>query len=184
MAHAIAPASRFAIWIVLMKKLSVVVCSFLLALPVLAQQTLSQEAMKHWKTSKDFTLAVAEIMPPDSFEFKPNPEEMGFGLLFIHLSTSQANTFARVTGGKSPLTAPDPTNKQAVIKYITDSFDFCIKTLEGITPEALDKMVGKPGAQTSVREGLWAAFTHTAHHRGQAEVYLRVKNLKPPLYKF
>jgi uncharacterized damage-inducible protein DinB len=28
------------------------------------------------------------------------------------------------------------------------------------------------------------AFTHTAHTRGQAEVYLRVKGIKPPDYRF
>ena len=33
-------------------------------------------------------------------------------------------------------------------------------------------------------EWLWAYFTHTAHHRGQAEVYLRVKGIKPPDYVF
>jgi uncharacterized damage-inducible protein DinB len=34
------------------------------------------------------------------------------------------------------------------------------------------------------RERLWSYFTHTAHHRGQAEVYPRVKNIKPPPYRF
>jgi uncharacterized damage-inducible protein DinB len=33
-------------------------------------------------------------------------------------------------------------------------------------------------------EWLWSYFTHTAHHRGQAEVYLRVKGVKPPDYVF
>ena len=31
---------------------------------------------------------------------------------------------------------------------------------------------------------LSSAFMDTAHHRGQAEVYLRVKNIKPPRYVF
>jgi uncharacterized damage-inducible protein DinB len=33
-------------------------------------------------------------------------------------------------------------------------------------------------------EWLWAYFTHTAHHRGQLEVYLRLKGIKPPDYEF
>jgi uncharacterized damage-inducible protein DinB len=33
-------------------------------------------------------------------------------------------------------------------------------------------------------EWLWAYFTHTAHHRGQLEVYLRLKSIKPPDYVF
>jgi uncharacterized damage-inducible protein DinB len=31
---------------------------------------------------------------------------------------------------------------------------------------------------------LWAHFTYTAHHRAQAEVYLRVQGTKPPDYQF
>jgi uncharacterized damage-inducible protein DinB len=37
---------------------------------------------------------------------------------------------------------------------------------------------------TSVTKTLWYTFTHMAHHRGQAEVYLRVKNIKPPAWRF
>jgi hypothetical protein len=29
---------------------------------------------KHWQISKEFTLAVAEAMPAESYNFKPNPE--------------------------------------------------------------------------------------------------------------
>jgi uncharacterized damage-inducible protein DinB len=45
-------------------------------------------------------------------------------------------------------------------------------------------MTGPDGHQMSGRERLWAYFTHTAHHRGQAEVYLRVNGIKPPDYRF
>jgi len=40
------------------------------------------------------------------------------------------------------------------------------------------------GRQATGIEVLCWAFTDTAHHRGQAEVYLRVKNIKPPRYVF
>jgi uncharacterized damage-inducible protein DinB len=40
------------------------------------------------------------------------------------------------------------------------------------------------GRQTSALEVILWAFTDTAHHRGQAEVYLRLKNIKPPKYVF
>ena len=40
------------------------------------------------------------------------------------------------------------------------------------------------GRQATGIEVLCWAFTDTAHHRGQAEVYLRVKNIKPPKYVF
>jgi len=42
--------------------------------------------------------------------------------------------------------------------------------------------VGMPAA--TGRQILSAMFTHTAHHRGQAEVYLRLKGIVPPKYRY
>lgn len=167
-----------------MKKLAVLCVASLLAMPVLlAQEKLAEEFVKHWKTSKEFTLAVAEAMPADGYGFKPNPEEMGFGDLMVHIALSQAGTFARVGETKSPLVKPEKADKAAVLKLLNESFDFCANT--GMSSEQLEKMMGRPGGpQSSGREMLWGIFTHTAHHRGQAEVYLRVKGIKPPPYRF
>ncbi len=52
-----------------------------LALPAFAQTTVKDALVKHWKTSGEFTMAVANAMPGDSYNFRPNPEEMSFGQL-------------------------------------------------------------------------------------------------------
>ena len=71
------------------------------------------------------------------------------------------------------------------MKYLGESFDFCARIAEGLTEEQLDKPTGPAGRPgMTARERMWSYFTHTAHHRGQAEVYLRVKNIKPPQYRF
>jgi len=56
-----------------------------LALPALAQTTVKDAMVKHWKTSAEFTLAVARAMPADSYNFRPVPEEMSFGQLMAHI---------------------------------------------------------------------------------------------------
>lgn len=169
-----------------MNKFTVVGLCLLMTLPFAAAgATLQDEALKHWRASKEFTIAVAEMMPADGYDFKPNPEEMSFGELMIHMAFSQGNSFARASETKSPLSKPDPKDKAAVIKLLNDSFDFALQTLENLKPEQMERMSGKPGGpQSSGREILWSTFTHIAHHRGQAEVYLRVKNIKPPQYRF
>ena len=43
-----------------------------------------------------------------------------------------------------------------------------------MTPERMDSVVGPAKRHLTGFEWLWAYFTHTAHHRGQAEVYLRL----------
>jgi uncharacterized damage-inducible protein DinB len=54
-----------------------------------------------------------------------------------------------------------------------------------MTPAQFNRMfdIGEGRQATGIEVLCWA-FTDTSHHRGQAEVYLRVKNIKPPRYVF
>ena len=168
-----------------MKKLVILLAVLVAATPVMAQWgNLQAISIKHWKVSKDFTLAVAGMMPDDSYDFKPNPEEMGFGQLMFHIASSNAGSCGMVIGKKLPIQKPEKFDKATVTKILTESFDFCISAQESMTDQQADALTGPEGRQSTGVERLWSAFTHTAHHRGQAEVYLRVKGLKPPQYRF
>jgi len=137
-----------------------------------------QEFLKHWSTAKDLTIAVADAMPADVYNFKPNPEEMSFGEQMVHIANANYNYCTRLTGGKSPFQKPETINKASAMKVLGESFDYCTETIQGV--KDLDG-TGKP---MSAREVMLGAYAHMAHHRGQAEVYLRVKGIKPPPYKF
>lgn len=139
---------------------------------------------KHWQISKEFTLAVAEAMPAEYYNFKPNPEEMSFGELMRHIAQSNAEAFASVADIE-PLPVPSGYDKKTVIKFLNDSFDWCAKEFVTMTPAQFDRMlnIGEGQQATGIGVLFWA-FTDTAHHRGQAEVYLRVKNITPPHYRF
>lgn len=141
----------------------------------------------------EFTLAVAKAMPAENYSFKPVPEEMSFGQLIVHIAMADANACANASGSAAPA-APDSlksamksdtgnVDKDAAIAYDSSVFDFCNNAIAGLTPEKLDAVVGQTRKMTGF-EWLWAYFTHTAHHRGQAEVYLRLKGIKPPQYTF
>ena len=109
---------------------------------------------------------------------------MTFGELMIHIAQSNSEAFARVAATKE-LEPPSGKDKQTAIKFLSDSFDKCAKDFAVTTPEQLNKMFDIPqGRHATGLEVLWWAFTDTAHHRGQAEVYLRVKNITPPHYRF
>jgi len=166
-----------------------------LALPAFAQTGIKDALAKHWKTSGDFTIAVAKTMPTASYDFRPNPEEMNFGQLMAHIALANLGACVRASGMPRPeLPAKiaawsKDTNKidvdrDTAIQFLTDTFSFCASAVNSMSPEKLSSMVGPEGRQTTAFETLWAYFTHTAHHRGQAEVYLRVKGIKPPEYVF
>ena len=66
---------------------------------------------KHWQISKEFTLAVAEAMPAEYYNFKPNPEEMSFGEMMSHLAHSNSEAFANVADVE-PLPVPPGYDKK------------------------------------------------------------------------
>ncbi len=168
------------------------VCLFA-ALPVVAQSPIKDALVKHWQTSGDFTIAVAKLMPADDYKFKPVPEELSFGQLMVQIGAANLNACANASGMTRPAVPSglgaalkdekSDIEKSAAIDFLTSSFDFCNKAVASMTPEKLDAVVGQTRKMTGF-EWLWAYFTHTAHHRGQAEVYLRLKGVKPPSYVF
>jgi uncharacterized damage-inducible protein DinB len=166
-----------------MQKLTLLVALLLVAVCAFAADDREMTA-KHWKTTGEFTIAVADAMPADAWTFKPNPAEMSFGALMAHFVAYNNGAVAAVTGSTAPKTPEKTEDKAAMMEFTKASAAFWDTALAGVTPEQLDKMSGREGRQTSGRERLWGAFTHTAHHRGQAEVYLRVKGITPPPYRF
>jgi uncharacterized damage-inducible protein DinB len=165
------------------------------ATPAFSQASVKGALATHWKTSGEFTIAVAEKMPADGYTFKPNPEEMAFGQLMAHIANVNLNACANASG-LPKIEVPQPilawskeqqktdVSKDVAIPFLRDTFAFCDKAVAAMTPEKLDNIQGPPNRKLTGFEWLWAYFTHTAHHRGQAEVYLRVKGIKPPDYKF
>jgi uncharacterized damage-inducible protein DinB len=155
------------------------------------QDPFDPEFKKDWVTSKQFTLAVAEAMPVDKYGFKVAPDEMAFAALMLHIATSQASRFAQIAGKPMPFevpkTIPKDSAREFVTKLLAQSFDFCIAQLDAFTPEQLGrayKVDWYERPEVTGRQIVLAMFTHTAHHRAQAEVYLRANGIKPPAYRF
>jgi uncharacterized damage-inducible protein DinB len=165
-----------------------------LVIPAFSQTTIKDALVKHWKVTGDLTLAVAEAMPAEEYNFRPNPEEMSFGQLMAHIAVADRNACTNASGLPAPaipdvITAFTRDNKVEIDKptavaFQKQIFGFCNEVIPGITLAQLDKVAGPPARNLTGYEWLWSYFTHTAHHRGQAEVYLRVKNIKPPTYVF
>lgn len=140
--------------------------------------------VKHYEASKDLTLAVANAMPNADYSFKATEPEMTFGQQINHIAAANANYCAAGLDTKSPFGKLEDNSKAAAIKNVNTAFDFCIDGLKKLNDAGLAKMTGTGARQATVFERFWGGFTHTAHHRGQVEVYLRLKGITPPQYKF
>jgi uncharacterized damage-inducible protein DinB len=151
-----------------------------------------QELVQDWKISRQFTLDVANAMPAEFYSFKPNPDEMTFGEQMVHIAGANVFRFEQITGTKPPFEFDPgkkmPTDKASAVRMLEQSFDYVISVLPSITSEQLKRTWHIPSwkgrTDPDGRAMILNMLVHTAHHRAQCEVYLRVKGIKPPDYTF
>jgi uncharacterized damage-inducible protein DinB len=150
------------------------------------------EFVQDWKASRQFTLDVANAMPAELYVFRPNPEEMTFGEQMAHIAGANVFRFQQITGVQPPFVfdpaKPPSSEKTPAIKTLEQSFDYVIAVLPQITAQQLNRTWHVPSWQGRTepdgRAMIMNMFVHTAHHRAQCEVYMRVKGIKPPTYRF
>jgi uncharacterized damage-inducible protein DinB len=148
------------------------------------------EFVKDWEISKQFTVDVAEKMPAEKYGFKATDAEMSFGTLMVHIAGATFYRFAQLTGEKPPAwttAGPQKWGKQEIVDKLRDSFDYAIAAIPRLSPGQLSTMYKvdwKGRSEVNGRQMMLNMFVHVAHHRAQAEVYLRLNGIAPPTYTF
>jgi uncharacterized damage-inducible protein DinB len=142
----------------------------------------ANEYAKHFAALTQLTIAVANAMPAEKYGFRPHPESMTFGELMTHIATTNYQ-FCAGLKDTTPPKLPQPTEKDAVVPLLTDSFAYCSAIIDHLSAEQLSALHDSPDGRMPGREVLLAMYVHVAHHRGQAEIYLRDKGIKPPSYR-
>ena len=166
-----------------MKHLCVVLVMVgLAALPVTASP--AAEYAQHFAALTQLSIAVAQAMPAEQYSFRSHPESMTFGELMMHIASTN---YAFCAGLKDATAPADPSlsasDKNGVMKFLGDSFNYCSETIATLNEEQLAKPHNSPDGRLPGREVLLAMYIHVAHHRGQAEIYLRDKGIRPPSYR-
>lgn len=142
----------------------------------------ADEYDKHFGPLGKLSIAVAEAMPADKYDFRPHPDSMTFGQLMSHIATTNFQ-FCAGLKDSAPPSLPSPTGKDAVVKFLSDSFDYCGAIISNLTSEQLGAPHNSPDGRMPGRDVLLAMYIHVAHHRGQAEIYLRDNGIVPPQYR-
>ena len=154
-----------------------------LACALLSAQDFSAEFGKRWTATRKLAVGVAAAMPENEYAFKPDPPSMSFGEQMAHLAWGNYAFCAALKDEKLP-TLPDAKDKAAIVKYVADSFDYCSAQIASASAAQMNATHSTPDGRMSGRETLLALYVHMAHHRGQSEVYLRIKGIAPPSYVF
>ena len=152
--------------------------------PVFAQTDIKAAVVKHLKTSRDFTLKVAEQMPEADYGFKLTPPQMSFVEEIAHLTQEQAGLLAPCSNEKTAPGKPASMNKKDVLAYVRQSFDKSIDKVSKLTPAQIAKTYQSGEGSMTGLELLMFLMDHTTHHRASAEMYLRAKGITPAEYQF
>jgi uncharacterized damage-inducible protein DinB len=163
--------------------------TLLLALTLSAASALGAPAgsaadySQHFAALSKLSVAVAEAMPPGQYAFRPDPGSMSFGEVMSHIATTNFQFCAGLKDVQPPA-MPSPTDKDGIVKFLSSSFEYCSSVIPNLTDEQISQAHNSPDGRMPGREVLLAMYVHVAHHRGQAEVYLRDKGITPPSYRF
>ena len=142
---------------------------------------------RRWSAAKGLAVAVADAMPAESYDFKPVSAEMSFGEQMHHIAQTNYGKCAVIADVKSPYPESaegTKVEKAAAVKDLAASFNYCTKILDDFDSAKLFQMHTWGKGSFSTVDMMLGLMVHMAHHRAQAEVYLRLKGITPPTYKW
>ena len=163
---------------------TMIACVALAGLPVFAQTDIKAAVLKHLKTSRDFTLKVADQMPEADYGFKLTPPQMSFAEQITHLAQEQAGLLAPFSNDTPNPGKPASMSKKEVLAFVRQSFDNSIDRVSKLTPAQITKTYKSEEGSMTGLELLMFLMDHTTHHRASAEMYLRAKGITPAEYQF
>jgi uncharacterized damage-inducible protein DinB len=155
-----------------------------LGAPLLAQGDVKATVLKHLKTSRDFTLKVADQMPEADYGFKLTPAQMSFGEQMVHLAQAPEYLLSPIFGEKPNPGKPATMSKSDVMAFVRKSFDASIEKVSKLTPDQISKSYKTDEGTMSGLDLLMGLLDHTTHHRASAEMYLRAKGITPAEYQY
>ena len=149
-------------------------------------EKLRDDFLGHWISTRDYSLEVLDAMPEEHYSFKPTPQQRTFAEQSAHFALANNAYFDRF--GKQTKTAkpeqPEVLTKASIRDYVAASFEYVRETLASLDETDFKRRDYSLRAPHTAQDLFLRAYMHTAHHRGQIIVYLRLKGIEPPAWKF
>ena len=178
------------------KRLAVVLMagvSLLMPLRVSAQApTIPAELLKDWQSQKETMMKIADAMPAEKFSYKSTPAQRSYGEQILHVAGANVELL-QLLGAKTALpfqVVPTDmatfglkmTDKAAILKALSDSFDYGEAVMKELGPAAMTEVVKGPPwiGQATRAKMVWYTMGHTQDIYGQMAVYLRLNGVVPP----
>ena len=154
-----------------------------------APQVLPSETdivLSQWNDIGRKLVAIAEDLPEDKYNYKPNPDSRSFISQLIHVSASMYY-FTDPAQGQKPRYPDDP--KQDTLKTKADIIAFVKKCvadgaaeIKTLGDKGLNQIYTDPDSKQQMHmfDLAYSLMEHSGEHYGQLVVYYRANGLVPP----
>ena len=140
-----------------------------------------------WEQEARGTIRLLEALPPDKYDFRPDPKGRSLGEMAWHLCEIDGCLAFGVAERRFSFADTLPELKRPrEVKLLSPGYrrvhELAIERVRGLKPEALDEKVTYfDGSQMTIRDVLWTGLLHhLIHHRAQLVLMCRLAGGVPP----
>jgi uncharacterized damage-inducible protein DinB len=151
-----------------------------------AMPTETEIVLSQWNDIGRKLIAIAEDLPEDKYDYKPNPDSRTFISQLIHVSASMYY-FTDAAQGQKPRYPDDP--KRDTLKTKADIVAFVKKCaadgaaeIKTLGDKGLHQIYTDPDSKQQMHlfDLAYSLMEHSGEHYGQLVVYYRSNGLVPP----
>jgi uncharacterized damage-inducible protein DinB len=145
----------------------------------------SKVLLDSWNDIGRKLIAMAEDMPEDKYDFKPNPAQRSFAEQLLHAAGANYFFINPAKGLEPPKGDPkraDYKTKAAVADFVKKSFADGAALISSKGDSGLSDLMIDPFSKNQSRfsDFAWGFIEHCGEHYGQLVVYYRAAGLVPP----
>ena len=156
--------------------------------------TIPAELLKDWQAQKTTMMKIADAMPAEKFGYRSTPPQRSYGEQILHVAGANVWLMGILKADVAPPFEANPrdlqtfglggktTDKAAILKALSDAFDYGEAVMKKLSPAAMTEVVQGPPwiGQATRAKMVWYTMGHTQDIYGQMAVYLRLNGLVPP----
>lgn len=139
-----------------------------------------------WQRATNYTLEVAEAMPASKYGFKPMEESMTFHEQLTHVVLNLSSLSSLITGDRPDFfkgKEPEALTKEEINAVLSETLRYVSQLVEEVDEQTLREIIKFREEKMPKENIFYLMRDHTAHHRAQAILYLRMNRIEAPKYR-
>ncbi|MEM8894742.1 MAG: DinB family protein [Bacteroidota bacterium] len=152
------------------------------------QSQFGKDFLHVWTVSMKNTIDVAEAMPAEYYNYQPADSTQTFAGQIGHIAfTCDFLTKGFIEGDWVDFQEPNVSEmtKAEVVDYLRGNIELATARIKSMTEEQANETIEAFGGR-KLKRYITVLFVqdHLAHHRAKANLYIRMKGIKPPAYAY